>query len=202
MRRLMSLWSEDEARELLRERDTHPLRSAFMGDSASLEHLAPEEHAMAVLAQTYMTAAILTKVDRMSMAASLEVRVPLLDKRVVDFALRCPLDLKVRGRVGKHILREAGRPYLPDVVYSHPKKGFGLPLHAWFDGRFWDLLDALYAPGRPAAELFERRALDATIARGRRADREGAVVSSQTAAARVWLLAQLGRWMERFGIAA
>jgi len=202
MRRMMSLWSEDEARALLRQRDVGALHPAFFGDPATLQGLAPEEHAMAVLAQSYMTAAILPKVDRMSMAASLEVRVPLLDQRVVEFALRCPLDLKVRGRQGKHLLREAGRPYLPDVVYSHPKKGFGLPLQGWFNADFWDLLAALYAPNTAAASLFDPRLLARTIDDGRRAHRAGRSLSSQTAAGRVWLLAQLGRWMQRFQVAA
>lgn len=201
LRRLMSLLSEDEARTLLGARfeGLHPWMHV---PPDTLDGLAPEEYAMAVLAQSYMTSAILTKVDRMSMAASLEVRVPLLDRRVVEFALRCPLAHKVRGATGKHVLREAGRPFLPDAVYSHPKKGFGLPIHDWFNGEFWDLLEELYRPGRPAAALFDRRALDRTIARGRAAQREGARISSQNAAARVWLLAQLGRWMERFEVEA
>jgi len=202
LRRMMSLWSEDEARALLAERDAHSLRAYSYADPATLEGLAPEDYTMAVLAQSYMTSAILTKVDRMSMAASLEVRVPLLDRRVVEFALRCPLAHKVHGRIGKHVLREAGRPYLPDVVYSHPKKGFGLPLHGWFNGEFWDLFEALYAPGTSAAALFEPRALRATIAQGRDAQHNVLKVSSQAAAGRVWLLAQLGRWMERFQVQA
>jgi len=202
LRRLMSLHSTDEAAELLGARDGISLRPWASIPESTLAGLAPEEFAMATLAQTYMTAAILTKVDRMSMAASLEVRVPLLDRRVVEFALRCPLDLKVRGTTGKYILREAGRPYLPDSVYSHPKKGFGLPLHGWFNGEFWDLLHESYRPGSAAADLFDRRALDRTLERGRQAHREGAHISKQNAAARVWLLAQLARWMERFGVSA
>ena len=201
VRRMMSLWSEAEARALLAERLDGELPPAFTGDPSTLTGLAPEEFAMATLAQTYMQSAILTKVDRMSMAASLEVRVPLLDRRIIEFALRCPLSLKVRGRVGKHILREAGRPYLPDAVYSHPKKGFGLPLHGWFNAEFWELFEALYAEGSPAAALFERRALAQTLAEGRAAHRAGRSISSQAAAGRVWLLAQLGRWMERFRVA-
>jgi asparagine synthase (glutamine-hydrolysing) len=201
LRRLMSLHTASEAAELIGARDVelHPWADV---PEETLEGLAPEEVAMAVLAQTYMTSAILTKVDRMSMAASLEVRVPLLDRRVVEFALRCPLDLKLRGATGKHLLREAGRPLLPDAVYSHPKKGFGLPIDAWFNAEFWDRLHELYRPGSAAAGLFDRRALDRTLERGRAAHREGARISRQTAASRVWLLAQIGRWMERFEVAA
>jgi len=202
MRGMMSLWSEDEARALLRQDESSALRPYFCGAPATLEGLAPEDYAMAVLAQSYMTAAILPKVDRMSMAASLEVRVPLLDRRIIEFALRCPLQLKIRGRQGKHLLREAGRPYLPEAVYSHPKKGFGLPLQGWFNGDFWDLLAGLFAPNTAAAALFDPRLLARTISDGRRAHRAGRALSSQSAAGRVWLLAQLGHWMQRFQIAS
>lgn len=202
LRRLMALWTPEEAAELLGERDELFLRQSFLGDPADLEHLSPEEFTMAVLAQTYMTSAILTKVDRMSMAASLEVRVPLLDQRVVRFAETLPLDLKVRGRTGKYLLREAGRDALPGVVYDHPKKGFGLPIAEWFNGEFWDLLEALYAPGSAAASLFDERALRETLALGRNARARGTLASGQAVASRLWLLAQLGRWMERFEVKA
>lgn len=200
VRRMMSLWSEAEAFELIRDRERLALRNYFHGDPETLEGLEPEEFAMAVLGQSYMTAAILPKVDRMSMAASLEVRVPLLDQRIVEFAMRCPLDLKIRGREGKFLLREAGRPLLPDSVYSHPKKGFGLPMHDWFNEDFWDLLESLYEPGSHARGLFHEDALDRTIAEGRQSRNQTKRVSSQAACTRVWLLAQLGHWMQRFEV--
>ncbi len=202
VRQLMSLWSPDEAAELLGERDGIFLRNYFLGDPTALAQLAPEEFTMSVLAQTYMTSAILTKVDRMSMAASLEVRVPLLDKRMVEFASRCPLEHKVRGRQGKYLLREAARKALPASVYNHPKRGFGLPIGDWFNDEFWQLFEAMYAPGTAAASLFNERALRETIQVGRNAQTRGALQSKQSVAARIWLLAQLGRWMERFEVAA
>jgi asparagine synthase (glutamine-hydrolysing) len=149
-----------------------------------------------------MPGAILTKVDRMSMAASLEVRPPLLDRRVVEFALRLPLDLKVRGRVGKYLLREAGRPLLPACVYDHPKQGFSMPLFDWFNAQFWDLVGDLYAPGSRAAALFEPAALARALHAGRNANERVGVVSETTAATRAWVLAQLARWMDRFGVSA
>ncbi len=157
---------------------------------------------MAVLTQTYMPASILTKVDRMSLAASLEVRVPLLDRRVVEFAQRCPLDLKIRGQEGKYLLREAGRDLLPGSVYAHPKRGFGLPIHEWFNAEFWDLLEGLYAPNGPAGKLFDDALVARTIREGREAQRAGALRSTQNVSSRVWLLAQIGRWIERFEVQA
>ena len=69
--------------------------------------------------------------DKLSMAASVEVRVPFLDIELVDFANRLPLRMKQRGATGKWILRRAMRKYLPDEVIDRPKRGFGAPLRHW-----------------------------------------------------------------------
>ncbi|MBM3990195.1 MAG: asparagine synthase (glutamine-hydrolyzing) [Planctomycetes bacterium] len=167
-----------------------------------IEKLEPEELVMLVLARTFMPGAILQKVDRMSMAASLEVRPPLLDRRIVEFAARVPLELKIRGRTGKYLLRQAGRDLLPKAVYSHRKQGFALPLQRWFNAEFWDLLEALYAPGTAAASLFRRPELLRVLDAARHAERSAAVQSAGNSATRVWMLAALGRWMQRYGVAA
>lgn len=75
---------------------------------------------------------MLFKVDSMSMANSLEVRVPFLDYRVVNFAFSLPGDYKVLGRYKKRILRDAFRTILPNELYSRPKHGFEVPLLKWF----------------------------------------------------------------------
>jgi asparagine synthase (glutamine-hydrolysing) len=167
-----------------------------------VERLEPEELVMLALARGFMPGAILTKVDRMSMAASLEVRPPLLDRRVVEFAMRLPLEHKLRGRTGKHLLREVARPLLPAAVFEHRKHGFSLPLFAWFNERFWTLLGELYAPGSEAVRLFRAPELERVMRAGREADRNVGALSESAAATRVWLLAALARWMQRFGVSA
>jgi asparagine synthase (glutamine-hydrolysing) len=84
--------------------------------------------------ETYLPEDILTKVDRMSMAHSIESRVPLLDNAVVDFAARLPASLKIRNGRRKHILKEAAAGLLPPEVLSRRKQGFGVPLGGWFRG--------------------------------------------------------------------
>jgi asparagine synthase (glutamine-hydrolysing) len=81
-----------------------------------------------------MPAAMLTRLDRASMAHSLEARVPFLSHRFVDWALGVPLDLKIRNGVGKYILRKAAEPWLPAGALNRPKQGFQMPHRGWFRG--------------------------------------------------------------------
>jgi asparagine synthase (glutamine-hydrolysing) len=79
----------------------------------------------------YMCHAVLAKVDRAAMAASLEVRAPLLDTAFAEYAASLPLGLKLRGRTGKYILRRLAYAYLPAAIVERPKKGFGMPIGRW-----------------------------------------------------------------------
>src|SRR5262249_42906166 len=75
------------------------------------------------------------KVDRMSMANSLEARVPLLDHLLVEFACRLPANLRLRGSQTKYLLRRVLRGRVPDEVLTRAKKGFAVPLRSWFGKR-------------------------------------------------------------------
>ena len=82
----------------------------------------------------YLPGDILTKVDRASMANSLEVRVPMLDHRFLGWAFGVPSELKLKNREGKHILKTALEPHVPKEILYRPKMGFSIPLRDWFRG--------------------------------------------------------------------
>ncbi len=84
--------------------------------------------------KTYLPGDILTKVDRASMANSLEVRVPLLDHTLVEWAAQLPSKLKLRGGQGKHVFKAALGPYVSREILYRPKQGFSVPLATWFRG--------------------------------------------------------------------
>jgi asparagine synthase (glutamine-hydrolysing) len=84
--------------------------------------------------KTYLVGDILTKVDRASMAHALEVRVPILDHKFVEWVSGLPRDLKLRGQEGKWIFKKSLKPYLPDDILYRRKMGFAVPLASWFRG--------------------------------------------------------------------
>src|SRR3954452_11198378 len=141
---------------------------------------------------TYLPGDLLLKVDRMSMAHSLEVRSPLLDHRVHEFAASLPGDLKLRGRTTKWLLKQlAARRGLPDHLVHRRKQGFGIPIGEWFRGELRPWIDGvLRDPATRARGYFDGaevdRLLDDHIAR--RAEHTN----------RLWNLAMLELWHRRW----
>jgi len=115
--------------------------------------------------KTYLPGDILTKVDRASMAHSLEVRVPFLDYQFVEWVAQLPSSVKLKGGEGKRILKEALRPLLPEEVLFRRKMGFGVPMEQWFRGSLREHLAHTVSGQRLAdSGIFEPRALRKLIA--------------------------------------
>ncbi len=112
-------------------------------------------------AKLYLQDGVLVKVDRASMACSLEVRCPFLDTAVVEFTSRLPASKKLRGLTTKHLLKRSLRSLLPPEILNRPKKGFGVPLGFWIRGDLRALFQDMLSPARIARQgIFNESAVD------------------------------------------
>jgi len=124
----------------------------------------------------YLENDILVKLDRASMMASLEGRVPLLNNDFVEYATRLPLSMKLRGLRSKFLFKRALRGLLPDTILDRPKKGFGIPVADWFRGPLKEQMLSVLSPERIARKGFFDGAAVAALVRdhlsGRRDNRK------------------------------
>ncbi len=137
---MMSFWKHPT--ELVRGAREMLLPATDPNRRADLRGI-PEHIMMYLDLVAYLPDDILVKLDRASMGVSLEARVPLLDHRVIEFAWRTPLSLKLRGGVGKWLLRQVLYRYVPRQLVERPKHGFGMPIAAWLTGPLRDWAEAL-----------------------------------------------------------
>jgi asparagine synthase (glutamine-hydrolysing) len=107
----------------------------------------PLDQLLYIDGKTYLPGDILTKVDRMSMATSLEVRVPLLDHKLIEFVTKVPASLKLAGTETKHLLKRVAKDLIPAEILDRPKQGFGMPLEEWINQQLRDQIrDTLREP--------------------------------------------------------
>jgi asparagine synthase (glutamine-hydrolysing) len=141
--------------------------------------------------ETYLPEDILTKVDRMSMAHSIEARVPLLDNAVIDFAASLPAALKIRDGRRKHVLKEVAARFLPGELIDRRKQGFGVPLDAWFRGN----LRELFADTLLSARCLQRGYFQPAFVRGLIHEH---VSARRDHTFRLWQLVVLERWHQQY----
>jgi asparagine synthase (glutamine-hydrolysing) len=125
-----SLYTADFSDQL---RDASHLNSYFRELSGNVRTDAKLDSLLYIDSKTYLPGDILTKVDRMSMAVSLEARVPLLDHKLIEFVTRIPASMKMAGLETKHVFKQAIADLVPAEVLHRPKRGFGLPIQKWIN---------------------------------------------------------------------
>jgi asparagine synthase (glutamine-hydrolysing) len=141
--------------------------------------------------ETYLPEDVLTKVDRMSMAHSIESRVPLLDNDVVSFAASLPAALKIKNGRRKHILKEVAAAVLPREIVERRKQGFGVPLGVWFRGNLRELFaDTLLSPASLQRGFFQAAFVRQIVGEHLDGKRDHTL--------RLWQLVVFERWLQQY----
>jgi asparagine synthase (glutamine-hydrolysing) len=185
-RGLVTLWNPGELVET--QEAESPLGDAEGAMLAGVDD--PVERFQLLDTATYLPDDILTKVDRASMAVSLEARVPLLDHRVVEFAWHLPPELKLRHGTGKWLLRRVLARHVPPSLTARPKAGFALPLDSWLCGPLRDWAEALLDPSRLKGDA----AIDPVPVRAAWRRHLAGRANEQH---RLWAVLMLQAWLER-----
>ena len=176
------------APEMRRALGSYTSRASFRERFAAYRHLSPLQQLQAVDLETYLPGDILVKVDRTTMAHSLESRSPWLDYRLGELACSLPESYKLRGEIGKHVFKQAMAPYLPPEIVTRFKMGFSAPVADWFRGAlkrtfeeqvFSPSMGAYLAPGEVRRIWDEHQA------------------HQQDHARRLWTLLMLATWVNR-----
>ncbi|MFM8314681.1 MAG: asparagine synthase (glutamine-hydrolyzing), partial [Deltaproteobacteria bacterium] len=165
--------------------------SVLMSES---EHWLPvsslAEKMMAVDSKNYLPDDILVKVDRSSMAASMESRIPFLDERVMEFAWRLPMKMKLRSGEGKWILKKLLDLYVPKKLVDRPKQGFGVPIESWLRGPLRDWAEDLLS----VKKLNKDGVIDPAPVRKKWAE----LMSGKNVQHAVWNVLMYQAWRERW----
>jgi asparagine synthase (glutamine-hydrolysing) len=193
--RSIGIFSPEERRALFRPEfvkhvntDAWLFKDFFAGNS-----LGEIERRLAADQATYLSDDILVKVDRDSMLNSLEVRVPFLDHRLVEFANKLPLEMKVRNGMQKYLPRQLLKKLGLDDVASRPKHGFGLPLQVWMAGeQASSVRELLLSADSRCHALFRANAIRQWLDRNRTHGRDFGE--------RLWALLWFEQWCRRFNI--
>ena len=143
---------------------------------------------------------MLTKVDRMSMANSLEVRAPFLDADLFEVSSTLPDNFLRNGKTGKLVIREMMKGVLPDSVFNHPKSGFSIPLHRYQNETFEKLVYELFTENSNFTKLLNRTVLLEVMQYGLYNKTNNSMISVYKSSHQLWSLLQLAGWMKRFNI--
>src|SRR3954462_4550960 len=174
-------------------------RAALTGDAervlarhfSRFDRLPHDSRMMRFDFETYLPEDVLTKVDRMSMAHSIESRVPLLDNQVIDFAATLPASLKIKDGRRKHVLKEVAATLVPRAILDRKKQGFGVPLGTWFRGNLRELFaDTLLSPASLQRGYFQtafiRRIVDEHL------------TGKRDHTLRLWQLVVFEKWQQQY----
>lgn len=184
----INIWSKEERQKLLLDNKSKGIDAYKIGllEKSNNDFITNLQN---LDLQTYLVDDILTKVDRASMANSLEVRVPLLDHKFAELTFKIPNRMKLNGQTQKYIFKKAMVNYLTPNVIEHPKQGFSVPLSNWFKDELRSYIhDSLLSTNARINEYLDKKMVKNTIMENEKGLRDFSM--------RVWSLLFFEEWLK------
>ena len=176
-----------DVRRALSGHDTRDLFYEYYKNAPAEDHLSKIQY---LDIKTYLCDDILTKVDRASMAVSLEVRCPILDHVFMEYAARIPSRMKLQGTEGKVVFKKALKRYLPDNILYRKKMGFGVPILEWLRKDIRDFAKGIILGGGATHNLLQQKYVEKLWQQ-----HQSGIRNRST---ELWSLMMLNLWYERF----
>jgi len=189
-----ALFSEKQIKALLKAKPkTDWRKTAFHTVANIVKHNSNQNTLLAVDAQTFMRDDILVKVDRASMAVSLESREPLIDHRLGEFAARLPFNFKIDNGVGKRILKDLVHKYVPSELMNRPKQGFIIPIDHWLRSKLKFLIEVhLSEASINSVAIFDYQEVEKIILDFNK--------NIQGSAERLWRIIVFQMWLKHYNV--
>ncbi len=182
-------------RDMTREEISYLTNVDYLNDensyTPSLEMKNPLNKMLAIDCKNLLPEKFLMKADKATMANSVEERLPLLDKELIEFAFSVPANLKIRNGKEKHILREAAKELLPEEIINRPKQGFGTPVDKWLlDPSLQKMISKTLLGGNLVGEIFKKDKIQSLVKNLER----GNVYRART----IWMIFALELWHQTY----
>jgi len=198
-RNILELFDDKQIQELFGNKNVISYQE-YHKFNDGLENVSDLREIMNYRLKFNLPADMLIKVDRMSMANSLEVRAPFLDVDLFEFSTTLDNKFLLKNGLGKHILRETMKPYLPVEVFNHPKSGFGIPIHKYMNEEYALLCEQLLRRDHPLNIILNFEAVQKIKQIGLLNKTNNAKITVYKSGLQLWALLQLYGWIDKYKI--
>ncbi len=198
-RNILELFDDNQLDEIFINKNSNSYYEYYKFNEG-LRHVSDLREIMNYRLRFNLPADMLVKVDRMSMANSLEVRAPFLDVDLFEFSTKLEDKFLIKNGLGKYILRETMKPYLPSEVFNHPKSGFGIPIHTYMNEEYENLCNQVLVKNHALNRILNFDYIIELKKFGLQNKTDNSMITVYKSGLQLWSILQLYAWVEKYNV--